>query len=583
MTENSAETPEASGPNNGAQPRPKRSRAGHRTRMERLLQQAEELMEQPVNTDRLDTLSGLIKTMEEKIKTIRLLDETILQDTTDDGYNDELIEQDEVTTGFILRIEKVRRYFTRQENEVSVVPTQANTSPPHTDNVSKRTVHLPKLSLPRFAGDLLQWKTFHDSFDSAVNQDSSLSNVQKFQYLRGQLDDEASRVIEGLALTNDNYEKAMDLLRARFGQTHKLVSAYMRALWEIRQPRDKVEDLRQFYDILESYIRGLESLGKVQDSYGDLLVPVIIDKIPGRIRTLITREHGDKEWRLQDLRTAILKEIHAAEAGTSSGQTTDVTDPQPTAAFLVKNNHRSPSQQKAISLKSRPCVFCKASHSPTVCAVVTDPVKRMEIVKRDLLCFNCFGTHKAAVCTSKFRCRKCSRKHHTALCNSTDHITKKPESETVTVHSKLALGDQKHQCGPVLLKTAVTTAVNGNNRIKVNVLLDEGSQRSFITDDCANLLKLQMQGTEKINLAPFGSTSNGIRAMNNTTVHLETVTGPNISVKVLIIARISTPMRTHLTRSVLDLPHLKNSTLLNVLVVKQQKLTFSLGQTTIGQ
>ena len=35
--------------------------------------------------------------------------------------------------------------------------------------------------------------------------------------------------------------------------------------------------------------------------------------------------------------------------------------------------------------------------------------KRVKIIKRKKLCFNCFGCHKVALCTSKYRCRKCNR------------------------------------------------------------------------------------------------------------------------------------------------------------------------------
>ncbi|XP_070550546.1 uncharacterized protein [Ptychodera flava] len=99
--------------------------------------------------------------------------------------------------------------------------------------------------------------------------------------------------------------------------------------------------------------------------------------------------------------------------------------------------------------------------------------------------------------------------------------------------------------------------------MKANVLIDEGAQRSFITTTCAEQLKLKAEHKELINLAPFGAKSNGIRSMENAKVTLETNTGSNITIQVLMVPKISTPLKSHINKSVLDLPHLQGLTLVN--------------------
>jgi hypothetical protein len=42
---------------------------------------------------------------------------------------------------------------------------------------------LPELSLPRFEGDVMLWKSFWDSYNSAVHRNDALSEVDKFTYL----------------------------------------------------------------------------------------------------------------------------------------------------------------------------------------------------------------------------------------------------------------------------------------------------------------------------------------------------------------------------------------------------------------
>ena len=58
----------------------------------------------------------------------------------------------------------------------------------------------------------------------------------------------------------------------------------MKALWELQKPCDNVLSVKDFYDNMKSYICGLRSLGKTEDAHGDLLVPVIFEKLPFRIK-----------------------------------------------------------------------------------------------------------------------------------------------------------------------------------------------------------------------------------------------------------------------------------------------------------
>ena len=133
---------------------------------------------------------------------------------------------------------------------------------------SNQSHRLPKLALPTFSGNILEWQTFWDSYESAVHQNPSLTNVQKFNYLKAQLQDEALESITGFALSNANYDEAVSVLIERFGQTDKIINAYMQALLEIPQPRSQLASLRKFYDKMEGYVKGLEveALGQSQDT-----------------------------------------------------------------------------------------------------------------------------------------------------------------------------------------------------------------------------------------------------------------------------------------------------------------------------
>lgn len=76
---------------------------------------------------------------------------------------------------------------------------------------------LPKLSLLTFSGDPLTWQTFWDSFCAAIHANPSLSRIQKFNYLKAQLQGDTARAIDGLPLSDMNYTHSITLLQDRFG------------------------------------------------------------------------------------------------------------------------------------------------------------------------------------------------------------------------------------------------------------------------------------------------------------------------------------------------------------------------------
>ena len=289
-------------------------RGAHRAQMTKLLGKAHGLVNDDGVVSDKHTLKGVLESMNYKLDVIKDLDYQILDHTADDALEQAIIEADdyvEVTQSKIrslyvtLGLTNVESDSNRNDGTLNASYTQS----------TPRKVNLPKLQLPKFDGNILKWTPFYDAFCAAVHNDNHLDNIQKFQYLCSTLSGEAAHAIEGLPLTNSNYDEALSVLKKRYGQPHKIIASFMKALWELPKPNDNLDNLEEFYNNLETYIRGLRSLGKTEDTYGDLLIPIIFEKLPAQLKTQISRDHGDKAWTLKELREAIYKEIQATEAG----------------------------------------------------------------------------------------------------------------------------------------------------------------------------------------------------------------------------------------------------------------------------
>ena len=550
----------------------KSTRAGQRGATTKLLQNFEERWETEETRD-TNELESLLETLKEQQELIRDLDRKILDDAAEEDMEKEILEGDEYNFNLDSKIRKIRKLLLAQTSalnanaqsfdEQSHFSQTVNSAHDFTENSHIQGYHpsfvnsyssgnssnfhkLPKLDLPKFEGNVLEWQSFWDSFDSAIHSNSTLSEVQKFNYLKSLLEGEASNTIAGFTLTHTNYIKAVDLLHERFRQTHRIIQSYMQGLLDMPPPRNTLANLRNFYDRIESYVRGLEALGQNQETYGSLLVPVISNKLPREMRRNLTREHGSTNWKLSDLRRGIYKELNIMEAGSSSFL--DATeDSGATAAFYTRTSSYvrrvkdGDGRQKSVQ-----CVYCSESHFANDCTKYRDRDTRMDIVKRDRLCFNCLGKHHVTDCKSKSNCRKCNKRHHTSLCNyeheeraqqrqddNLSSVMERPnnagKSETSVFHSS------SYRSHPnVLLKTAIAPVSFRGLTTDANILFDEGAQRSFISRKLANKLELIPTGTETIGLSGFGDAAKETKfqRLDTAALKLRTIHDNDISVDV---------------------------------------------------
>ena len=79
----------------------------------------------------------------------------------------------------------------------------------------------------------MKWQEFWDSFEASIYKNPNLQPVDKFNYLRAELEGDASVNISGLELTNTNYEVAVNILQERFGRDELMMDAHYSALMDL--------------------------------------------------------------------------------------------------------------------------------------------------------------------------------------------------------------------------------------------------------------------------------------------------------------------------------------------------------------
>ena len=131
-------------------------------------------------------------------------------------------------------------------------------------------IRLPKITLPTFSGDILEWTSFIECFDAAIDE-ADISQTEKFAYLRGQLRDDALDCVSGMSLTAANYKIAKDELRKRYGDDRLIIREHVKKLLNIDQVKSlDLSSLKRFRDKVQIHIRCLETYDVTSDKYGIL-------------------------------------------------------------------------------------------------------------------------------------------------------------------------------------------------------------------------------------------------------------------------------------------------------------------------
>ena len=86
---------------------------------------------------------------------------------------------------------------------------------------------LPKINLPNFSGDHLEWNAFWDLFNQSIHLNPDLDAVEKSSYLRGKLKGDAIKLISSYPLEAANYTTVLDLLKVTYGAEDQITLAHV--------------------------------------------------------------------------------------------------------------------------------------------------------------------------------------------------------------------------------------------------------------------------------------------------------------------------------------------------------------------
>lgn len=282
-------------------------------------------------------------------------------------------------------------------------------------NLNQSNVKLPKIGLPSFEGSYHTWMSFKNRFTKLIHEKTSLSNVEKLEYLKSCVKGEAEKAIQRFQITDQNYTAAWERLNAKYDNMRILQDTQIETIidrCEIKQ--ESAKEIRELIDVVQESLESLANLGVATDSWDPMLVVLVKRKLPFK-----TREEWEKQLepesvpKYAELSAFLERRFRTVESLKLVGGATSETSAKVQKLYGSKFNSSQTSNTRA------KCSACNNSfHSLMVCEVFKSMSmsNRWAFANAKKLCRNCLATgHLIKDCRSSGRCFKCKRSHHTLL------------------------------------------------------------------------------------------------------------------------------------------------------------------------
>ncbi|XP_063981496.1 uncharacterized protein LOC135164771 [Diachasmimorpha longicaudata] len=322
---------------------------------------------------------------------------------------------------------------------------------------------LPEIALPKYSGVFSEWRSFRDLFSSLVGSNPDIPNVEKMHYLRTSLKDEPARIISNIAISDDSFASAWELLLTRYENKRLLVSAQLERL--LNPPGMTAHSARELNTLLTTVaeaLNALEALGSPTAHWDQVLVYVVSKRLSSKLREAWEVKVGSSTdfpsfSAFKDFLTGRARAMESMEINTPARSTDQATRPTTVSSrrppLSVKVHHAAAPQPQQTRPTPRntssgkvtyPCSMCQADHYLSTCTSfrqLNGPARR-EIVERYYLCYNCLGRHSVKDCRSQTRCQLCGGLHHTMLHSTSTTAPPKPSQRP---SSRTAQGTAQNQ------------------------------------------------------------------------------------------------------------------------------------------
>ncbi len=213
-------------------------------------------------------------------------------------------------------------------------------------------------------------------------------------------------IIKGLAVTEVNYDAAIDQLFECFENSERLVTVYYEELKEINFSSDPTEQ-RSNYDAILKILKNLESVGITidQDYFRTIIMSKFsCDTLRGALRGVKRKEDG--AFTISDLMPVIDHTLKIEEAidlahkGSSESKASSSTGKITIGAFVSGTYSQNPKRSNLSRsvLKNKLGLFCgENTHNSHMCLRFNSLDRRRSILLQKGPGFTCLGSHNRKV------------------------------------------------------------------------------------------------------------------------------------------------------------------------------------------
>ena len=286
-------------------------------------------------------------------------------------------------------------------------------------------------------------------------------------------------------------------------------------------------NLSELFDKLSSQLKNLESLNLQINNYSLLLVPLIESCLPvetlkhwNRLKTsnLTNSQENLNINSLDSLMSFLQAEVDSEARILMSKEGFDTQESTASSLFTHK---KLTTEKRATSVypakvESREtevgklCLFCSKKHASQDCfkAQRRPYEEKKQVLVEKRACLICFKIgHIAKFCKTRLQCPVCKRRHYVVMCQNINNQAEKSTPESEPVKTPTCYSSKANN---ILLQTLQVMAKCGNFTKKLRILLDSGSQFSYIAKGTASELKLLPVGYKNMVHCLFGGTETAL-------------------------------------------------------------------------